>query len=495
MEPRSPEPARLSDPPRPTQPIEQLDSMAARPRRPIGEIFVELGLISDEQLQRALEVQHETGARLGEILVEQGSLSRLDLAGALAAHWEPQVVVLPEPSVNGATQPSVDPGKLDALRVEVARLRARLEAVEARPTHEAPPRQRRGRLRRSEKAELLELAPRVAELSSRLDDLAPVVSQVGELGETVATMADLRTNDAVALGARLAHLEASSTTAAGVEAQLTAEVRGIEETLAALSDRQDAFGRRIDDLAGVAAAGRADVAGLSGKLTTQLDGVEERLDALTERAALADRSAADLAELRSDLAREVAACRRETTSVASRSDEILALHHSDGRAARAELDELAGRVETLSALDDLVGRLESRLEGLAVLAEIRAGALESALAAGSAASAGREGGESGRPKKAKKAKKHGKGKKHRQVEQDDRSAQPAPSVDAEPPAVGWLAFAPTPEGFRLLELGGSAPEVGETVELSELDGSLVVTRVGRSPLPFDTRPCAFLDRG
>src|SRR5262245_58934131 len=59
-------------------------------RRPIGEIFVELGFITRQQLEAALEVQREKGGRIGEILVEQGSLTRLDLASALAEHWEPQ---------------------------------------------------------------------------------------------------------------------------------------------------------------------------------------------------------------------------------------------------------------------------------------------------------------------------------------------------------------------------------------------------------------------
>jgi len=59
-----------------------------RLRRPIGEIFVELGFITQDQLEGALVVQKTTGARIGEILVEQGILTRLDLASALAEHWE-----------------------------------------------------------------------------------------------------------------------------------------------------------------------------------------------------------------------------------------------------------------------------------------------------------------------------------------------------------------------------------------------------------------------
>ena len=55
--------------------------------RLIGAIFVEKGLITEEQLELALEQQRATGERLGEILVEQFGVERLDLASALAEQW------------------------------------------------------------------------------------------------------------------------------------------------------------------------------------------------------------------------------------------------------------------------------------------------------------------------------------------------------------------------------------------------------------------------
>ena len=56
-------------------------------KRPIGEIFVERGLVTDAQLEEALEQQRTSGTRLGEILVASGKLSRLELASALADQW------------------------------------------------------------------------------------------------------------------------------------------------------------------------------------------------------------------------------------------------------------------------------------------------------------------------------------------------------------------------------------------------------------------------
>jgi hypothetical protein len=52
--------------------------------RPLGEIFVTRGFISEEELDGALKRQRKTGERLGEALVALGVISRFELAGALA---------------------------------------------------------------------------------------------------------------------------------------------------------------------------------------------------------------------------------------------------------------------------------------------------------------------------------------------------------------------------------------------------------------------------
>lgn len=52
--------------------------------RRLGEIFVERGFVTPEQLDQALERQRETGERVGEALVAQGTISKFELAGALA---------------------------------------------------------------------------------------------------------------------------------------------------------------------------------------------------------------------------------------------------------------------------------------------------------------------------------------------------------------------------------------------------------------------------
>ncbi len=51
--------------------------------RPLGELFVEQGLISDDELEEALTEQRETQARLGQILVSRGLVSGPELTRVL----------------------------------------------------------------------------------------------------------------------------------------------------------------------------------------------------------------------------------------------------------------------------------------------------------------------------------------------------------------------------------------------------------------------------
>ena len=52
--------------------------------RPLGKLLVDLELLTESQLDRALTAQREDGGRLGEILVSRGLLSGGELAQALA---------------------------------------------------------------------------------------------------------------------------------------------------------------------------------------------------------------------------------------------------------------------------------------------------------------------------------------------------------------------------------------------------------------------------
>ena len=69
--------------------------------RRLGDIFVERGFVTPEQLEQALARQRETGERVGEALVAQGSISKFELAGALAE----QAAALDQAALEAATPP------------------------------------------------------------------------------------------------------------------------------------------------------------------------------------------------------------------------------------------------------------------------------------------------------------------------------------------------------------------------------------------------------
>lgn len=54
---------------------------------------------------------------------------------------------------------------------------------------------------------------------------------------------------------------------------------------------------------------------------------------------------------------------------------------------------------------------------------------------------------------------------------------------------GHVLFVWSPTGYTLRDEPGEPPQVGQTLEV---DGrTLVVTKIGASPLPGDSRPCAY----
>jgi hypothetical protein len=54
---------------------------------------------------------------------------------------------------------------------------------------------------------------------------------------------------------------------------------------------------------------------------------------------------------------------------------------------------------------------------------------------------------------------------------------------------GYVLFVWSPAGYTLRELDGDPPPVGQ--ELEDGERTLVVNKLGASPLPGDTRRCAF----
>jgi len=65
--------------------LERLETAVGSKR--LGEIFLELGYITEAKLQRALDYQAEKGGKLGQILASLGYISRRELYEGLARHF------------------------------------------------------------------------------------------------------------------------------------------------------------------------------------------------------------------------------------------------------------------------------------------------------------------------------------------------------------------------------------------------------------------------
>jgi hypothetical protein len=102
--------------------------MGSAAKRRLGDIFVERGIISDEQLHEALEQQRESGGKLGEVLVELGFITRVGLAGVISEQWD-ELRVSQSGRKTAETEARRAASKGSSV-VEVA-LRERLEALTA----------------------------------------------------------------------------------------------------------------------------------------------------------------------------------------------------------------------------------------------------------------------------------------------------------------------------------------------------------------------------
>ena len=74
--------------------------------------------------------------------------------------------------------------------------------------------------------------------------------------------------------------------------------------------------------------------------------------------------------------------------------------------------------------------------------------------------------------------------------QETAAAPPASDVGPERASTGHVRFVAYPDGYRLLSSDERCARSGDVVEVE--GRSFLVTRVGRSPLPGDRRPCAYL---
>jgi type IV pilus assembly protein PilB len=95
---------------------------------PLGQVLVDGGVLSPEQLQHALEVKQSTGKRLGEIVVDLGYTTDRAIAGALAEQFQLEFV--------DVDQVTVERAAVDLLPEELAR---RYEALPLKVLEDGTP--------------------------------------------------------------------------------------------------------------------------------------------------------------------------------------------------------------------------------------------------------------------------------------------------------------------------------------------------------------------
>jgi hypothetical protein len=369
----------------------------ARPT--IGDILLSHGFVDADTLVGAAEEQTRTGQPLGQILVERGAITRLELASALAEQWAeaPAPGQPPAESGNGlsiaapASSPPAGSAVIDddtyALRVQaaVSDLARRVGAaepllaeVERRASESVSPEALEASLvevRRNVDASL----ERVNGLESALEGASTRLDQVTDgleeaFGEMQAGAAELAERLATTAAAAMAAAtkvdletlrQALDVRLAELAASIEAESRQLAEaraTLAALAERP-VLGPEIEVRLEKLAAHLDGVAHVDdlAELRAALEGLEDRL------AVAADATA--LAALRRDVDR-LAARTDVSPELESRLDELdTRLSGTAGADALARLQEafaeLGERIDTAAdavSLEEVRARLEAIAE-------------------------------------------------------------------------------------------------------------------------------------
>jgi hypothetical protein len=264
-------------------------------RRPLGQVLVDQGLITAEQLEQALVVQGETDKQLGEVLVLLGFISPGVVANGLAEqHGGPL-----------KTEYGISAG-FGGERPEPPR-------PEPEPHSEAP------------------------------DVLAPwraAVEQRDAAIEQLRVALDERTAQVAALSEQLAE---SAQRLAGLEEQLAGRERLAEELRAALGEREEQLGAALARAEESAAAVRAGVAG-----TDELETRARELEARSrELEAERDGYAAAVEELRATAAAQAEDLAAREAEAGNLGDLEKLLEHVSGvlHSRIAELEAERGELE------------------------------------------------------------------------------------------------------------------------------------------------------
>jgi len=259
-------------------------------RRSIGEILLEHGYVTKEQVDTAVAEQAQTGRPLGQILVESGTITRLELASALAEQWSDSGAPIAPPvglALSG-TVPALEPlepletatspgpvGAVDARSDLVPRLEAVEEALRTLEARDAGDRDAELRVAIDAVSERVEA---LATDESGDAPLQELIAAVGELQERLA--GTTQTAESAVARANEVAGEASASLAQGVDELrqgLRAELQTFAERMSVYAPAED-----VDRLREVVEALTQRPA-RDPELATQIEDLQEVVEELGQR--------------------------------------------------------------------------------------------------------------------------------------------------------------------------------------------------------------------
>jgi peptidoglycan hydrolase CwlO-like protein len=434
--------------------------------RPLGRLLVEQGLLTDDELERALVLQQATGKRLGETIVELGFVSGPDLASALATQYGIEL--------------TMETGFGTGLRAQIQRRHENdrgmpgppaLSVVET-PTDE-PEDYSRAVVGDEAEVEGAAEALLLRQLEEQWARLAAAEEALAESEREIAALTrerDRRRKQAVRLIGRVRHREHQIEQPQEELAELGQVTEDQLREIERLTDDAKNHNAEIERLTRDVKERDAEIERLAGEAKTrnaELDrfthDVENRNGEIDRLTSDAKNRSAEIDRLMSKAKEHHVEIERLTREVRDRNAEIERLtgeakHRSaevekltnEAKNRNAEIERLTGDV---AGCDAEIERLRQESERLRAQASRFATRLRRA---------------------------------------------PDPQSDVIAPAhvaSSHLVFVQLGGGYELVETEGPPPPLHTLLELPQFsEDEFVVTRLGHSPLPSDARSCIFVQR-
>ena len=313
--------------------------------RPLGRLLVEQGLLTADDLERALAEQQVTGQRLGETIVKLGFVSGPELANALAAQY----------GIELTTETGFGTGLRSQIQRRHESGRERVVHLVPDPVHETTPLH----VVKPDAAEpVLEPEPAVGDtplLAQLEEQWAKLAAAEETLAERERELAELGTSRQQELADLVESRDRALTESVERERELRELAESRERELAERAERAEDLAERERELRELAEGRERELAERA-----------ERERELTERPESHERELAQLAESTRELSDLVESRDRALAESAEREREVGEWAESRER----ELAELAERHNgDLRQVEALNERLRAELEELRVAAE------------------------------------------------------------------------------------------------------------------------------